>query len=78
MIKTLLGIAASPLIAIALFCFGLLSAVAHLIALPALYLWERYLERHPSMPAKRSQADPGRPKPAMAGVLRNRSSYNSC
>lgn len=59
MIKTLLGIAASPLIAIALFCIGLLSALAHLVALPALFLWERHLERHPPMPGKRSEADPG-------------------
>lgn len=59
MIKTLLGIAASPLIAIASFCIGLLSALAHLVALPALFLWERHLERHPPMPAKRSEPDPG-------------------
>lgn len=59
MVKIILGIAASPLIALALFCVGLLSAIAHLIALPALFLWERHLERHPPMPAKRSEADPG-------------------
>lgn len=59
MFKLLFGIAASPLIAIALFSVGLLSALAHLIALPALFLWERHLERHPPMPVKRSDADPG-------------------
>lgn len=47
MIKTLLGIAASPLIAMVILCIGLLSAAAHLVALPALYLWERHLERRP-------------------------------
>lgn len=47
MIKTVLGIAASPLIAIAVVCVGLLCALAHLVALPALFLWERHIERHP-------------------------------
>lgn len=48
MLKTLLGIAASPVIAIAMFCFGLLFALLHLLALPALFLWERYLEKNPA------------------------------
>jgi hypothetical protein len=47
MFRTILGVAASPLVAIALFCAGILTATLHLLALPALYLWERYLEQRP-------------------------------
>lgn len=50
MVKTLLGIAASPVIAIAMLCCGMLLAVLHLLALPALFLWERYLEMSPVRP----------------------------
>ena len=50
MLKTLSGIAASPLIAVAAFCLGLLVATAHLVALPFLYLWEWHLERNPPTP----------------------------
>lgn len=50
--KLLLGIAVSTLISLGLFCVGVLSAVAHLIALPAPVLWERSLERQPPVPAK--------------------------
>ncbi|SEK16828.1 hypothetical protein SAMN05216567_12140 [Variovorax sp. OK605] len=54
MLKTLFGIAASPVIAIAMFCFGLLFALLHLLALPALFLWERYLENNPARLRDRS------------------------
>jgi hypothetical protein len=47
MLKTLVWIAVSPFIAVAMFCLGLLAAAAHLIALPALYVWERHRERKP-------------------------------
>jgi hypothetical protein len=47
MFRTILGVAVSPLVAIALFCAGILAAAMHLFALPALYLWERYLEQRP-------------------------------
>lgn len=57
-IKTLLGIAASPLVATVLFCIGLLCAAAHLIALPALFLWERHLERRPLAPAPEQENSP--------------------
>lgn len=57
MLKTLLGIAASPLIAVALFFIGLVSAAAHLVALPLLYLWERHLERKPPMPRSKGRSD---------------------
>lgn len=50
MLKTLLGIAASPVIGIAMLCFGLLAALLHLLALPALFLWERHLEASPVRP----------------------------
>ncbi|MET3495669.1 hypothetical protein [Variovorax boronicumulans] len=52
MLKILLGIAASPLIAVVLFCIGLLGAAAHLVAMPALFLWERHLERKPPRPPR--------------------------
>jgi hypothetical protein len=54
MLKTLLGIAASPVIAIGMFCFGLLFALLHLLALPVLFLWERYLENNPARLRDRS------------------------
>jgi len=38
---------ASPVIALAVLVFGLLAALAHLVVMPALYLWERRLERNP-------------------------------
>ena len=47
MFRTVLGVAVSPLVAIALFCAGILTAAMHLLALPGLYLWERYLEQRP-------------------------------
>jgi hypothetical protein len=47
MFRTILGVAVSPLVAIALFIAGMLTAVAHLLALPGLYLWQRHLERNP-------------------------------
>ncbi len=47
MLRTLLCVAASPVIALAVVAIGLLAALAHLIAMPALYLWERRLERFP-------------------------------
>lgn len=49
-LKTLLGIAASPVIAMAMFVSGWLIALLHLLALPALLLWERYLEANPTQP----------------------------
>lgn len=45
MLKTLLGIAAFPFVAAVMFAGGLLGAVAHLLAFPFLYLWERCQER---------------------------------
>jgi len=47
MLRTLLCIVASPVIALAVLVFGLLAALAHLVVMPALYLWERRLERNP-------------------------------
>ena len=49
MLRTLLGIVASPLIFLALLLIGVLAALAHLAAMPALYLWELLLERNPWM-----------------------------
>ncbi|WP_435501281.1 hypothetical protein [Variovorax sp. LT1R20] len=42
-----LEVAAFPVVAILLFATGLFAAVAHLVAMPGLYLWERYLENRP-------------------------------
>ena len=46
-VRMVLGIAAAPLFAVALFATGMLAAVAHLVALPGLYLWEKYQEAKP-------------------------------
>ncbi|MGJ7543328.1 hypothetical protein [Variovorax sp. LT1R16] len=48
--KIILGVAAAPLLALAMFLVGLLAALFHLIALPVLFAWEHYLE---TMPLKR-------------------------
>lgn len=48
---TILQVAALPVIGIALFATGLLAAVVHLLALPGLYLWEKYWEDRP-MPVR--------------------------
>ena len=61
MFRTIVGIATSPLIAVALLCVGMVTAVAHLFALPVLYLWERYLERKPVTGSKSSPATSARP-----------------
>jgi hypothetical protein len=47
MLKIIFGVAASPLIAVCMFSIALLLALMHLVALPGLFLWERYLERRP-------------------------------
>lgn len=47
MFKIIFGVAASPLIAVCMFSIALLLALMHLVALPGLFLWERYLERRP-------------------------------
>ncbi|QSI31638.1 hypothetical protein GNX71_19465 [Variovorax sp. RKNM96] len=57
LIRTILEIAAMPLFAVALFATGLIAAFAHLLALPGLYLWERYQESKPVSP-RRPRADP--------------------
>ena len=46
-----------PLFAVALFATGLIAAFAHLLALPGLYLWERYQESKPVSP-RRPRTDP--------------------
>ncbi len=45
--RTFLAIMAVPVVAVAMFAFGLLAAATHLVALPGLFLWERYLEARP-------------------------------
>ncbi|MDQ0072460.1 hypothetical protein J2W34_004265 [Variovorax boronicumulans] len=57
LIRTILEIAAMPLFAVALFAIGLIAAFGHLLALPGLYLWERYQENKP-VSSRRSSADP--------------------
>ncbi|MFM9926026.1 hypothetical protein VLK31_23755 [Variovorax sp. H27-G14] len=52
MLKLFLGIAASPFIAVAMFSLGLLFAAIHQLALPLLFLWERYLEHRPPKPPR--------------------------
>jgi hypothetical protein len=47
-LKIVLGIAFCPFFAVAAFAVGMLMALAHLLAMPVLYFWERYLENHPS------------------------------
>ena len=61
--KTVLGIAFCPFFAVAAFAVGMLMAMTHLLALPALYIWERYLENHPS-PFKASTGQLQRSAPA--------------
>lgn len=45
--RTCLGILSLPLVGVAMFTFGILAAALHLVALPALFLWEKYRERRP-------------------------------
>lgn len=47
---TVCGVIAFPFVATAMFVVGITCAVAHVAALPGLYLWEWYLERNPSLP----------------------------
>jgi hypothetical protein len=54
LIRTILEIAAMPLFAVVLFAAGLIAAFAHLLALPGLYLWERYQENKPLSPGRPS------------------------
>ncbi|MGJ7557466.1 hypothetical protein ACSFBI_26030 [Variovorax sp. RB3P1] len=44
---TLIGVLAFPVVAVGLFLFGVGAAVLHLIAIPALFLWEKYWEDKP-------------------------------
>lgn len=53
MFKIIFGIAAGPLIAVCMFSVALLLALMHLVALPGLFLWERYLERRSRKPIPR-------------------------
>jgi hypothetical protein len=46
-VRTFLAVMAVPFVAVAMLAFGLLAAATHLIALPGLFLWERYLEARP-------------------------------
>ncbi|MDQ0017401.1 hypothetical protein J2W23_005814 [Variovorax boronicumulans] len=55
LIRTILEIAAMPLFAAALFATGLIAAFAHLLALPGLFLWERYRENKPVSPRREKQ-----------------------
>lgn len=45
MLRTLLCIVASPFFVLALMAIGVLAALVHLVAMPALYFWEVRLER---------------------------------
>jgi len=47
MLKFILGVMVAPVLALAMFALGLLAAVVHVIALPALFLWDRHLETKP-------------------------------
>lgn len=53
MFKIILGIAAGPLLAVCMFSAALVLALMHLVALPGLYVWERYLERRSRKPIPR-------------------------
>lgn len=44
-LRTLVESAAFPFVAVALFAFGLLASLAHLVAMPGLFLWENSIER---------------------------------
>lgn len=46
MFRSLVCIVASPVIVLAMLIIGVLAALAHLVAMPALYLWEVRLERN--------------------------------
>lgn len=45
--RTILEIAAFPVVAIVLFGLALMAAVLHLVAMPGLYLWEKHREKAP-------------------------------
>ena len=63
--RMVLEIAAAPLFAVALFATGILAAVAHLVALPGLYLWEKYQEAKPLQ--NRRPGGPGQSRPGQTG-----------
>ncbi|MDH6169253.1 hypothetical protein M2282_004417 [Variovorax boronicumulans] len=46
-VRAVFEVAAFPMVAVALFAAGMLAAVAHLVAMPGLYLWEKYQESRP-------------------------------
>jgi hypothetical protein len=44
-LRTLVETAAFPFVAVALFAFGVLASIAHLVAMPGLFLWDNSIER---------------------------------
>jgi hypothetical protein len=44
LLRMLFEIAAFPFVVAALFAYGLLASAAHLIAMPGLFLWEKFEE----------------------------------
>jgi hypothetical protein len=57
-LRTFIGIAAFPFLAVIVMAIGFACAAAHALALPALYWWERYRERNPApIGRKKSRAE---------------------
>jgi hypothetical protein len=46
-LRTCIEVAAFPLVGVAIFVVAMLAASIHLVALPALFLWEKFHERRP-------------------------------
>ncbi|MCT8177077.1 hypothetical protein [Variovorax sp. CY25R-8] len=58
-LRTFIGIAVFPFLAVIVMVIGFACAAAHAIAFPALYWWERYRERNPTpIGRKKSRAEP--------------------
>lgn len=61
MLRLLAGAAVFPFVLVGMFAAGFACAVAYLVAVPFLFLWERHRERSPFKPKSRAKISFSRP-----------------